>query len=79
MMSASQRLVYMANQIARNFEAQGEAAAAQATADHIALYWDPRMRAHILEVLAAGGEGLSPLAAQAVTLLRERQGAARAG
>jgi formate dehydrogenase subunit delta len=78
MMSGSERLVYMANQIARNFEAQGETAAASA-AEHIALYWDPRMRAHILDILAAGGEGLSPLAAQAVTLLRERQGAARAG
>ncbi|MBS0411693.1 MAG: formate dehydrogenase subunit delta [Proteobacteria bacterium] len=78
-MSPAERLIYMANQIARNFEAQGPATAAQATADHIALFWDPRMRAHILEILAAGGDGLSPLAAEAVRLLHARQGAARAG
>jgi len=43
-----QRLRYMADQIARNFAAQGEAEAAAATAEHIRLYWDPRMKAAIL-------------------------------
>ena len=78
MMSGAERLVYMANQIARNVEAQGPATAVQATADHITLFWDPRMRDQILDILAAGGEGLSPLAAKAVTLLRERGAASQA-
>lgn len=39
-----ERLVYMANQIARNFAAQGEEAAVAATANHIRLFWDPRMK-----------------------------------
>jgi formate dehydrogenase subunit delta len=76
MMGTEERLVYMANQIAREFAATGEGAAA-ATADHIAHFWDPRMRARIL-----GGDakklGLSEIAASAFELLRERA-AAKAG
>ena len=75
MMSTEERLVYMANQIAREFARTGDPAAA--TADHIAKFWDPRMRARIL-----GGDpqqlGLSEIAAGAFQLLRER-GAAKAG
>ena len=37
-MSPAERLVYMANQIARNFAAQGADVAAQAVADHIAAF-----------------------------------------
>lgn len=60
------RLVYMANQIARNFEAIGHDAAARATADHIAHFWDPRMKAAI-----AGDEpDLSETAARAFAILR---------
>jgi formate dehydrogenase subunit delta len=73
MMGTEERLVYMANQIARNFAVMGAGAAA-ATADHIARFWDPRMRARIL-----GGDprqlGLSEIAASAVELLRERDAA----
>jgi formate dehydrogenase subunit delta len=62
------RLAYMANQIARNFAAQGEAAAVAATAEHIRNYWDPRM---IAGLLGAEGLELEPIAAAA----RERLGA----
>ena len=75
MMSTEERLVYMANQIAREFAHVGDPAAA--TADHIAKFWDPRMRGRIL----AGDPqqlGLSEIAAGAFQLLRER-GAANAG
>lgn len=68
MMSPDQRLIYMANQIARNLAVQGDAAAALATADHIAAFWDPRMRARIIAV----EDGLEPIAAAAVQLLRDR-------
>ncbi|HET9628182.1 MAG TPA: formate dehydrogenase subunit delta [Novosphingobium sp.] len=60
------QLVYMANQIARNFAAQGEATAVAATAQHIRDFWDPRMKAGIL----ADGAGLDPLAKAAVEQLR---------
>ncbi len=61
------RLIYMANQIARNFEALGHDAAATATADHIAQFWDPRMKAAI----AGDEDDLSPTAAQAFAILRK--------
>lgn len=68
------RLVRMANQIAQFFAAQhpgpqGEAAAAAAVADHLTSFWEPRMRRGILAYVAAGGTGLSPVAAAAVARL----------
>ncbi|MBS0476263.1 MAG: formate dehydrogenase subunit delta [Proteobacteria bacterium] len=57
----------MANQIARNLAAQGEAAAIEATRQHLADYWDPRMKAAII---AADGAGLDPIARAAVERLR---------
>ena len=57
------RLHTMANQIARAFAAEGEDQAIAATAEHIRLYWDPRMKAAIL---ADDRKALSPIAAAAV-------------
>ena len=68
MSGTREHLVYMANQIARNFAVAGEAEAARATADHIKAFWDPRMKAAVF----ADGAGLSPIAAAAMALLRER-------
>ena len=69
MTATEARLVYMANQIARELARTTDPAAA--TADHIAKFWDPRMRARIL-----GGDpqqlGLSEIAGRAFELLRER-------
>lgn len=65
-----ERLIYMANQIARNFAAQGEETAIAATADHIEKFWDPRMKA---QLQAGGGEQLSPIAARALARLQETQ------
>jgi formate dehydrogenase subunit delta len=61
------KLVYMADQIARNFAALGEDQAISATADHIEKFWDPRMKAQILD---QGEEGLSHVVAQALVKLR---------
>ena len=62
------KLIYMANQIATFFAAQPEGAAG--AANHLRSFWDPQMRAEILAWRAAGGDGLSPLAAEAVDMLR---------
>ena len=59
-------LVRMANQIADFFKAQPEEDALAGAADHIRRFWDPRMRAKMAEHLAAGGQGLNPLARAAV-------------
>ena len=62
-MNTVQRLVHMANQIAKNFAIEGEAAAAASTAKHITDFWDPRMKRLIIE---HGDTGLDPIAAAAV-------------
>jgi formate dehydrogenase subunit delta len=62
-----QKLVMMANQIAANLMQELDPAAA--TAEHIRLFWDPRMKSMICE---DGVAGLSSMAAAAVDLLNER-------
>ena len=60
------RLIYMANQIAKNLAAQGEAKAVAATAQHIKLFWEPRMKA---QILATDRAGLDPAARAAIEQL----------
>lgn len=60
-------LIHMANQIARNLAAQGEAAAIEQTAQHLIAFWDPRMKAAIL---AADPAPLCAIARAAVERLR---------
>ena len=67
--TTDERLVYMANQIARFFASQKHETAVQGCSEHLAKFWDPRMRQHIRAHLAAGGEGLGPLAREAVAAL----------
>lgn len=64
-----EKLVYMTNQIGKFFAHQPEDKAIANIADHLKKFWDPRMRKAILEHLAAGGEGLDPLALKAVIAL----------
>ena len=66
-MSTHDHLVYMANQIAANLAAMSDDPV-KATADHIASFWDPRMKAAVF----ADGTGLSDAAAAAVAFLLER-------
>lgn len=67
-----ERLVRMANQIAHAFAAQAPDAAVASTATHIRMFWDPRMRSGLREILDGGGEGLEPMArAAAERLARE--------
>ncbi|HEY6868166.1 MAG TPA: formate dehydrogenase subunit delta [Novosphingobium sp.] len=65
--ATTEHLVRMANQIAANLAAQGEAVAVRETATHIARFWDPRMKAALL-----GGDhpDLAPIARAAVDQLR---------
>ena len=59
-------LIYMVDQIARNFAVQGEEQAIAATAQHIRDFWDPRMKAAIL---AADRNAFSPIVGAAVDRL----------
>lgn len=57
-------LIYMANQIARNLAHEHDPVAA--TAEHLLRFWDHRMKALIAAHVAAGADGLDPVAAEAV-------------
>jgi len=71
-----QRLVSMANEIGAFFLAEaGEDAAPKEIAAHLVKFWDPRMRAQIIEHAKAGGAGLSTAAREAVRLLETMTGA----
>jgi formate dehydrogenase subunit delta len=69
-MTTIERLVTMANQIAANRMHEPDPAAA--TAEHMRLFWDPRMKRIIRE---HDGGGLSAVAAAAI----EQLGAAHDG
>lgn len=70
MMSNLDRLVYMANQIARNFEALGSDVAAAATGDHLLQFWDPRMKRQIIGQLDRPDTALTPTAQEAVRIMQ---------
>lgn len=63
-----EKLAHMANQIAIFFDTQpGDPAAG--VAEHLARYWEPRMRAQLTALVAAGGDGLRPAVIAAVARL----------
>jgi formate dehydrogenase subunit delta len=64
------KLIYMANQIARNLKAQGHDEAVATTFAHIVKFWDPRMKATIVALAAEGAGHFDPIAAAAVARLR---------
>ena len=70
-MSTQDRLIYMANQIARNLAAHGREESIAMLAQHLRKFWDPRMRAQIMALAAARPEDFTPVAAAAVALLAE--------
>ena len=68
-MNSLEKLIYMANQIARNFGTLDKAEAAAAVAAHMYDFWDPRMKTMIFAHLDTGGEGLDPVAHDALSQL----------
>jgi formate dehydrogenase subunit delta len=70
------KMVHGANQAAQFFESQSGDDPVGPTRDHLRLYWDPRMRRAIYAHMDAGGEGLRPVAADAIRRMRESDTAA---
>jgi len=66
-------LVRMANQIADYYQAYPQDEAVAGIAAHIRSFWDPRMRDGLARHVASGGDGLSPLALNAMRSLLEPQ------
>jgi formate dehydrogenase subunit delta len=71
------RLVYMANQIGKFFEAQRADEVVPGIANHIKKFWDPRMLAAIYAYVDAGGDGLDPPVRKAILHLKEHRSHAR--
>ncbi len=69
--TSDERLIYMANQIGKFFVARPLDQAVKGMAKHIADFWDPRMRAKIRAHVESGGEGLDPLACEAIASLQK--------
>ncbi len=64
------KLVYMANQIAAFFGTQPREDQVARVAGHFRDFWDPRMRAQLLQIVEAGRSDLNPIAAAAAGRLR---------
>jgi formate dehydrogenase subunit delta len=65
-----EKLVMMANQIAKFFAVQGRERAIKGIADHVKKFWEPRMKADIFAYIDAGGKDLHPFALDALKELR---------
>jgi len=68
-MSPDEKLIYMANQIADFFRAQGQERAVKGIADHVQRFWDPHMRRRFLTI-AAEHVDIDPLVAEAFKLVK---------
>ena len=64
------KIITMANQIARFMESTPHAEGVAGLAAHIHDFWEPRMRRHLFELLDKGGEGLRPLVMDAAASIR---------
>lgn len=65
-----EKMVYMANQIAKFFHSKSEGEGVAGIADHISKFWDPRMRAQLFDYVNAGGQALDPWVVAAVPSIR---------
>ncbi len=70
MHSPSDALVRMANDIGKFFRSQGEERGVPGIANHIRLFWEPRMKKQIFAHLGQGGAGLDPMPLKALQQLK---------
>lgn len=71
MSGTRESVVRMANQIALNFAVHGADEAVAKTAEHITLFWDPRMKQIAFELLEEPDCDFSALARAALSRLAE--------
>ena len=65
-----EKLITMANQIAKFMESKPHAEGVEGLSSHINDFWEPRMRRQLFELLDQGGEGLRPLVLDAADKIR---------
>ena len=63
------KLARMANDIANNFAVLGEEEAISSTANHIRMFWDPRMRQQAFVMVADEDGTFNKIARQAIEKL----------
>lgn len=68
--SPTDKLIYMANQIAKFMESKPADEGRSLLAAHINDFWEPRMRRHLFAVLDAGGTGLRPMVIAAAAQIK---------
>jgi formate dehydrogenase subunit delta len=64
------KLITMANQIARFMESKPHDEGVAGLAGHINDFWEPRMRRQLIEMIDAGGAGLRQLVLDAAPQIR---------
>jgi formate dehydrogenase subunit delta len=64
------KIVRMANDIAKFMESKPHAEGVALLASHINDFWEPRMRRQLFQAIDAGGEGLRPLVLDAAASIR---------
>ncbi len=69
--ATGESVVRMANQIALNLASHGDEKAIAETANHIRLFWDPRMKAKAFDLIGQPDCGLSQAAHAALSQLAE--------
>lgn len=73
---SAEKIIRMANDIARFMESKPHDEGAALLAAHINDFWDPRMRRQLFEIIDAGGAGLRPLVLDAAGAIRRPAAAA---
>ena len=72
------KLITMANQIARFMESKPHDEGVAGLAGHINDFWEPRMRREFFAIVDKGGDGLLPLVIQAAGKVNRPEPAAKA-
>ncbi|HMS94337.1 MAG TPA: formate dehydrogenase subunit delta [Tabrizicola sp.] len=67
---SADKIVRMANDIAKFMESKPHAEGMTLLASHINDFWEPRMRRQLFAVIDAGGAGLRPLVMDAAGKIR---------
>ena len=63
-------MVHMANQIALNFAAYPHEEAVANVANHLKMFWEPRMKRQLRDYISKGGGGLHELVLEAEKTLK---------
>jgi formate dehydrogenase subunit delta len=67
---SADKIVRMANDIAKFMETKPHAEGVALLASHINDFWEPRMRRQLFQKIDAGGEGFRPLVLEAAGAIK---------